>query len=79
MTKKLIVSNLDEYIVFKTITYELLAYVERIALNAPVALNRISVPETHYVFHLCSVLYEPSEHIQYKYTYRIVREAEIQK
>ncbi len=77
--KKLIITNLDEYIIYKTINYEVLAYVERIALNAPLALYKIPIPNTHYIFYLCSVLYEPSEHIEYKYTYKIVRDSELQQ
>ena len=77
--KKLIITNLDDFIIYKTINYKVLAYVERIALNAPLALNKIPIPNTHYIFYLCSALYEPNEHIEYKYSYTIVRDSEIQQ
>jgi hypothetical protein len=75
--KKLIILNLDTFVGYKTINYELLAYVENIALNSQKTIYKIPVPETHYTFVLCSILYEPYEHIEYKYTYRIHRETDI--
>lgn len=79
MSKKLIVLNLADYISYKTITFDRLAYVEKIALNAPVALNRIPIPQTYYLFELDSVYYKPQAMIQYEYNYKIIRTAELQE
>ncbi len=77
--KKLIITNLEDFIIYKTINYEVLAYVERIALNSAIPIQKIPITNTHYYFDLYSVLYEPHEHIEYKYTYKIVRDTELQK